>query len=94
MSRVIANMASNLVERVQTFNLPFSKQDQAVIDDLRLAAQNSENPDYPAPKGLRGGFSICRPIGPVPAHYGQGIPSLAPLLTDERMKTLPTFGGQ
>jgi hypothetical protein len=96
MSRGLANVGSILIDRVQAINLPFNKQDLAVVAALRFAAQNSEDPRLSvAPANLlRGGFGICQPIGAVPAHYGQSMSNLAPVLTDERMKTLPRFEGQ
>jgi hypothetical protein len=92
MTRAMANGSALIVERAQKQNLPFSQQDLALIAALRHEARNSENPNALPVDILRGGFGICRPIGAVPAHYGQAIPNLAPVLTDERMKTLPSFG--
>ena len=95
LTRAMANIGSLIIDRVQRQNLPFNQQDLALIATLKREAQNSEdgNRSAPPPDVLRGGFTICRPIGAVPAHYGQGHTDGAPDLTDERLKALD-FGAR
>jgi hypothetical protein len=38
-------------------------------------------------------FDICRPLGAVPAHYGDGILPGVPAVMPEVLKTLPKFDG-
>lgn len=92
--RAEANLASLLLRRMQGLQLPYSRQDLELIAVLRHEAMNSER-GFASPAGekvLRGGFGICRPIGPVPAHYGESSIPLGDVLTDERLKALPDFG--
>jgi hypothetical protein len=94
LARSRASIASLMLERVETEPLPFTPQDIELIAILRHEALNSDKPG-PSPaaaKLLRGGFRICLPIGPAPAHYGQVPAGTAPLLTDERLKALPDYG--
>ncbi|MBV9548778.1 MAG: hypothetical protein JO256_03785 [Alphaproteobacteria bacterium] len=86
--------ASLIIERTKTLHLPFNAQDLKLIALLRRLALESNATTVPkeAEGVLRGGFSICRPIGTVPPHYGQSSYNLAPPLTDERLKSLPPFG--
>jgi hypothetical protein len=92
-ARAKASVASLIMDRLATTHLPYSQQDLDFIAALRREALNSDKgPSQAAARFLRGGFRICMPIGPAPAHYGQVPASYAPLLTDERLKNLPDFG--
>ena len=92
-ARNYASVAPLILNRLSAIELPYSRDDLELIATIRREALNSDKgPSQAAAKYLRGGFRICLPIGPVPAHYGQAPASASPLLTNERLKALPDYG--
>jgi hypothetical protein len=89
-----ADLSALILDQAQKQHLPFTPQDLNLIAALRSAAQNGDKTDVPAAlaKLLPGGFRICRPIGPAPAHYGQALPDMGLSLGDDRQNALPDFG--
>jgi hypothetical protein len=39
-------------------------------------------------------FDICRPLGAVPAHYGDGILPGVPAVMPQVLKAMPKFDGR
>jgi hypothetical protein len=89
-----ASLSAVILALTAQQHLPYSSQDLDFIAAMRRAAQNSEKGGVPwaLTQALPGGFSLCRPIGAVPANYGQAPPGTAEILTDEKLNALPDFG--
>ncbi|MBV9549481.1 MAG: hypothetical protein JO256_07390 [Alphaproteobacteria bacterium] len=83
----VVNISYNLIHVAQGVELPFSRAALARLTESRQRVLTGSKPSLAMPNG----FSVCDPIGRVPASYGQAPFSAVPSLTDEAIKTIPDY---
>jgi hypothetical protein len=90
LNRAIAFGAIRMTELASAAT--FSKQDR----DYFIAPMRKNSlteGQYNIDNGITPMFDICRPLGAVPAHYGDGILPGVPAVMPEVLKTMPKFDG-
>ena len=93
LSRAQAFGAIRMVQEVAAPGLvSFSKQERDYfIAPIRNGSLTEGQ--YEVNNAITPMFDICRPLGAVPAHYGQGILPGVPAVMPQVLKTLPKFDG-
>jgi hypothetical protein len=87
-NRTMAQVASFLVTGVAAMDLPFDRDDLAIIE------RNEKQPLTGIKPTLGDGSPmamICDPIGPVPASYGEAQNQASPTLVEDMVRHLPDF---
>ncbi|MBV9548781.1 MAG: hypothetical protein JO256_03800 [Alphaproteobacteria bacterium] len=88
-NRMLTNMSSQLFRTTKNLEIQFSPDERADLTLWKQMPLTGGKPTLYAP--VR--FSICNPMGPVPASYGQAPYSAFPSLMNEALKTIPDFSG-
>ncbi len=86
-NRIMTNYSSVIIRGSSQLTLPFSAQDRAFMVLARGMKMTGNRRALDTPVGT----SICDPIGPVPATYGQGPISAMPSFVDEVVKAIPDY---
>jgi hypothetical protein len=87
-NRTMAQVASFLVTGAAAMDLPFNRDDLAIIE------RNEKQPLTGIKPTLSDGSPmsvICDPIGPVPASYGEAQNQASPALVEDAVRHLPDF---
>ena len=82
-SRSMVNLSNNLIISASLRNLPFSQADL----DRFTAARRRMATDLPGHKAALD--TVCRPLGAVPAQYGEGGNLLSPQAVQKSLALLP-----
>jgi len=86
-NRNVTNLSNNLLRAIGAVPFAFSPDDRAVLAQIVHMQVTGTKPSLYAPLAL----TICDPIGPVPATYGQAPMSAMPSQLNEAVKAIPDF---
>jgi hypothetical protein len=82
-SRSMVTLSGNLINELNSHDLPYSR------DDLNHIAAARHEIASARPGNAQSAFSICRPIGAVPPQYGQAGVAVSPAVIRKGMSLLP-----
>jgi hypothetical protein len=89
-SRAMTSLSGLLLGEVKSLNLSFSPDDLSQIAEARHIPLIDTKQNMDSRNSTR---TICRPIGAVPATYGQALFSYLPAMVGGMVKAIPDFSG-
>lgn len=84
-NRSLESVSAFVMQQMNAWSLPLSASDLRLIDNALRQSMTSGEPTWTNPTPP---FLMCQPLGPAPAHYGQGTQSTVRDFMDGNVKRL------